>query len=315
MFLAKEVKKRIHNDQAMNEKTIQVASGLLAYWDSGLQERDQPVVLFLHGNSNSKEMYASLFPYFVEQDYRCLAVDLLGHGQSGPAQSKEKYSYHDQAVAMSEFLQMLNLKDVHVFGASHGGHIGYELLSNDRLLSLTTIGAPPISKVKHEGQDTYDFPNWFKFAGGDQAQHEEPGYDIMTLMQKDKFTPDEAKFWIAGAGITEKVPEYTSQLKAALETHPDARPALFSACMAGIGCDHNQAIRHTEKKVCLLVGEHDHIDLEKVEAFANSAGEQVSFQAIDYGSHYAMFGESSLEFKNVLSEILTSLQSSSPRPH
>lgn len=293
------------------EKIILTPSGKLAYLDPDKQSKhNKPIIIMLHGNSNSKEMFKSL--YLLLTDYRCIAIDLLGHGNSDAANSSGDYDYQSQATAVAQFLETLELTEVHILGLSLGGHIGYELLTNDRVDSVVSLGAPPIAKVIHDGSETYDLPNWFSFSEHDNNNNEEEidgitsEFDIMTLMQKSEFTQSEAEFWIAGAGITENVPEYESQLNAALRTKPNARPGLFKACMAAQGGDHNKLILETDKKVCLILGEHDHIDAKKVQAFSDNAGDHVTHRVVKNGAHYALYGKSKNNFIKTLKEVMDS---------
>lgn len=286
---------------SINNENSTAKSGLNYLDTQPNDNQGQPILVMLHGNSNSKEMFTSLIEKLSET-YRIIAINLLGHGLEGSKSAPAKgdsFSYLAQAKAVKALFNELNFDNntqVHILGASLGGHVAYELLEDECVASIATIGAPPIQKVKVEDNDTYDFPNWFSFAGEQETSEAAPEFDIMQLMGQATFTESEAEFWIEGSGINKQEPEYAAQLLAAIETHSDARPELFSSCISGIGSDHNQVIRNTDKNVYLLVGEHDHIDANKLSEFATSAGPHVSMDVISNGPHYAFYGAGKEDF-------------------
>lgn len=281
-----------------------ISDGELAYFDSSPDSKDNlPVLLMIHGNSGSKEMFNSIFSDLSKKNkYRCISVDLLGHGHS-KGSLLNKYDFTTQATAIEGFIKDLNLSDVHILGFSLGGHIAYELLENDQVSSTITLGSPPISHITNQGKKTYNMPDWFNFANPNEAK--ELLYDVMALMRKEKFSEEEAKFWICDTGLTEQIPEYKSQLKAAMNTNSKARPGLFNSVMAGEGKDHKELILETEKPVCLMLGEHDfQMKKENFKKFATDADGHVTSVIIPKGQHYACYGASKEAFLSELVNVL-----------
>ncbi|MDX5347886.1 MAG: alpha/beta hydrolase [Hymenobacteraceae bacterium] len=94
----------------------------LAYLDVG--PRQAPVLLFLHGMGDHgliwKPQLAAL-----QQHYRCIAVDLPGHGQTQC--STFNCRMFDFAAALTQFIQVLKLPPLTLIGHSMGGQIAVVL--------------------------------------------------------------------------------------------------------------------------------------------------------------------------------------------
>jgi pimeloyl-ACP methyl ester carboxylesterase len=70
----------------VNQQSIEIAGQLIAYLDSpgGQAGRDDRAVIFVHGNSSSARTWLPVLTGSFGQQFRCLALDLPGHRQSGP---------------------------------------------------------------------------------------------------------------------------------------------------------------------------------------------------------------------------------------
>jgi haloalkane dehalogenase len=100
---------------------LRVLDTEMAYVDRG---RGAPVV-FLHGNPTSSVLWRNVIPH-VEPVARCLAPDLVGMGQSGPAPSG-RYRFVDHARYLDAWLDAMGLtRDVtlvvHDWGSALGFH-------------------------------------------------------------------------------------------------------------------------------------------------------------------------------------------------
>jgi pimeloyl-ACP methyl ester carboxylesterase len=107
--------------------------------------RKMPTLL-IHGNSSSKEIFNQQFASALGQEYRLIAIDLPGHGNSSDAFDPHRsYSMVGYADAVVEVLEHLGIDEVAVIGWSLGGHIGMEMMALYPLLTgLMIIGAPPV---------------------------------------------------------------------------------------------------------------------------------------------------------------------------
>lgn len=104
----------------MEKKYVNIGRETLAYLDEGQGE----VVLMIHGNMSSSVHYEPLIQRLQDQ-YRCIAVDLRGFGDS---------SYNDRFDTLEELaddvallLDALNISSVYLVGWSNGGGVGLKL--------------------------------------------------------------------------------------------------------------------------------------------------------------------------------------------
>ena len=94
----------------------------IAYWEQGEGEQ---VLLFLHGLGQDSLSWRPQFDYFAE-NYRVVAVDCRGHGDSGSVGSGYGFS-----VAAEDVLAVLDHLGIHhctLVGYSMGGMTSFELL-------------------------------------------------------------------------------------------------------------------------------------------------------------------------------------------
>jgi esterase len=98
---------------------IEVGGVRLHYVDWGTPE--QPPVLLLHGGSAHAHWWDFVVPHLAER-YRCVALDLRGHGESGwPATLDYGLAAHAGDVAA--LVDALALRGVAVVGHSFGGFV------------------------------------------------------------------------------------------------------------------------------------------------------------------------------------------------
>lgn len=92
----------------------------IAYRQSG---DTGPVVLLVHGNMSSSVHWQVLMEK-LEDDYQVYAMDLVGFGDS--TYNRTLDSLHDFSKDVTNFIEKLNLTDVHLVGWSTGGGIVLE---------------------------------------------------------------------------------------------------------------------------------------------------------------------------------------------
>jgi pimeloyl-ACP methyl ester carboxylesterase len=91
----------------------------IAYLDAGPEKA--PVLLFLHGLGDTARIWT--FPIKeLQKTYRCLAIDLPGHGHSGT--TNFNYQMYAYAAVVSEFMDVLQLTSLTLAGHLMGGQIG-----------------------------------------------------------------------------------------------------------------------------------------------------------------------------------------------
>ncbi|WP_051199679.1 alpha/beta fold hydrolase [Christiangramia echinicola] len=98
-------------------KTINIKSESIAYTDNG---RGEKTLLFVHGLSSNLDSWKKNFEDLAT-DYRCIAIDLPGYGQS--SRSKTNYSLAEYADILNALAEKMELENVILIGHSLGGQI------------------------------------------------------------------------------------------------------------------------------------------------------------------------------------------------
>jgi haloalkane dehalogenase len=98
---------------------VAVLDSTMAYVDVG---RGDPVV-FLHGNPTSSYLWRNVIPE-VAPVARCLAPDLVGMGDSGPAPAGS-YRFVDHARYLDHWFDALGLERVTLVGHDWGSALGF----------------------------------------------------------------------------------------------------------------------------------------------------------------------------------------------
>ena len=99
-------------------------------------------LLLLHGFSGSATGMAPLAET-LSQDFRVLAVDLLGHGESEAPDDPAPYRMERCTAQLAGLLDRSGARPAHVFGYSMGGRValGLGVLRPDCVRSLALLGA------------------------------------------------------------------------------------------------------------------------------------------------------------------------------
>ena len=84
-------------------KRVRVLDTEMSYVDTGLGD---PIV-FLHGNPTTSFLWRNIIPY-AEECGRCLAMDLIGMGQSGKSPTRA-YRFVDHARYLDAWFDALHL--------------------------------------------------------------------------------------------------------------------------------------------------------------------------------------------------------------
>lgn len=106
------------------------------------------VIIACHGFTSSKDpLVDTFFREFIKHtekwggDYRIIAFDWPGHGDSGEA---VQYSLHFYRVCLFSFMDALGIEKAHIYGMSMGAIVGiiFSALHPERVLSLAPQGPP-----------------------------------------------------------------------------------------------------------------------------------------------------------------------------
>lgn len=117
-------------------KTLLYKNTKISYTDSG----EGIAIVFLHGFLENKKMWQEYVALF-SADYRVIAIDLLGHGESDCL--GYVHSMEDNANVVHEVLNHLNIQKAIIVGHSMGGYVGLafsELYPNE-ILKLVLLNS------------------------------------------------------------------------------------------------------------------------------------------------------------------------------
>jgi pimeloyl-ACP methyl ester carboxylesterase len=94
----------------VEQQSTEIAGQRIAYLESP-GGRGRPAVIFVHGNSSSARTWLPVLDGGFGGQFRCLALDLPGHGQSDPARDQASYSLPGYAAALAGFAKALGAAD------------------------------------------------------------------------------------------------------------------------------------------------------------------------------------------------------------
>jgi non-heme chloroperoxidase len=99
-------------------------------------------VVFLHGWTMNHELWDRQVTALAPS-YRCITVDLRGHGSS--SKPINGYEYEQHVEDLRELLSVLDLHHVTLVGSSMGGAIAIQLAAAhpERVSQVVTVGTPP----------------------------------------------------------------------------------------------------------------------------------------------------------------------------
>jgi pimeloyl-ACP methyl ester carboxylesterase len=167
---------------------VDVGALKLHYLDYGTAGR--PPILCVHGSAANGHWYDFVAPG-LSRDYHVLAIDLRGHGDSGPA-DPPSYSYEDYASDINKAVEALDLRDFVLIGHSMGGAISLLYsstypgrvgklvivdtsmkLSNERISEMRDVGSRPSRQYhsKDEIVSRYKLRPGHSFASPDVVRH------------------------------------------------------------------------------------------------------------------------------------------------
>ena len=146
--------------------TLTVDGATVAYSDTGAPDgkAEAPTIVFGHGLLFSGRMFDAQIAA-LRSDYRCVAIDWRGQGDSPPAHGGyDMDTLADDAVAL---IRALDVGPVHWVGLSMGGFVGQRVAARQpeliRTLVLLDTSAEP-EPLKSRIQDTA-MAHLYRFAG------------------------------------------------------------------------------------------------------------------------------------------------------
>ena len=126
----------------MKVKYIEVPSQKIAYYES---EGEGTPVLFVHGNSASGRAFQKQLERDLGRQYRLVAMDLPGHGDSPMASDPQTYTLPGYARVVVETAEALEMADAVFVGWSLGGHLLLEAADDLEAAGILIFGTPPLA--------------------------------------------------------------------------------------------------------------------------------------------------------------------------
>lgn len=175
---------------------ITVNNADIYYEDSAPEDVQKPVMVFAHGLLWSTRMYDKQVEYF-KKDYRCIAFDFRGQGQSQITKSGyDMDTLTEDALAL---LEVLNITKCHFVGLSMGGFVAQRiaLMRPDLLLSLILL------ETSADPEDPKNVPQYRKLLKAIRwLGMKRVSNKVMPIMFGDSFLTDKAhkaerKTWLA----------------------------------------------------------------------------------------------------------------------
>jgi len=221
----------------MDEINIDTSHGRVAV---ALSRGTGPALLMIHGNSSCKEVFRNQLQGSIGATFRCIAMDLPGHGRSSDALRPETtYSVVGYADAALELMRALGHQRFAVLGWSLGGHVGLEMIHrSDAITGLMITGTPPIRKGSEGFAD-----------GFIPSRH-------MALAGQRDFSAEEVDVYSrATCGINAPFESFLRD--AVARTDGRARENMLRSMLAGLGCDQKEAAEHSRVPLAIVNGADD----------------------------------------------------------
>ncbi|MBT2691932.1 alpha/beta hydrolase [Bacillus sp. ISL-55] len=263
----------------MDLKLVRTGSTEMSFYDEG---KGDPIVL-IHGFAGSKHYWDRIIPELAIE-YRVVAVDLPGHGDSG--MGKDSYSIEDMASTIKELLDQLGLDKVTMFGHSLGGYITLAFADlypqHLKAFSLVHSTANPDSEEAKEAREN----------NAKKIQEEGAGAFIEGLSRK-LFSPENTEVNAKEIEETVKIGRMTKV------------EGLVSALMAMKDRpERSKVLEETDLPVLLIAGEQDQI-IPPEKTFTVSR-DNIEKKVIQNAGHMSMY-EQPEELVKVMKDYLAKI--------
>jgi len=275
-----------HSDR--NVSFVEIDGVSLSYRKVGSGSR---TLVFLHGNSATKEVFSEQFSHFSDSDLSIIAIDLPGHGESANAVHPDsQYTITGYAHIVHGLLEQLNIRDYILVGWSLGGNIALEMAGRGfPIEALVLIGAPPVDP----GPGSFDkafLPTTFD-----------------TAVSKADTTDDEITVFTKSIyGSLEPIPELF--FKTARRTEGRSREIMVSHWLSGVGgCKQLSTAASWDKPICVIHGELEpFVSLAYLENVTWKNLWRNEIQVVK-GSGHAPFIEDSAAFNALLTSFISDI--------
>lgn len=107
-------------------------------------DKENELVIFLHGWPETSYMWKKLMSSFSENGFYCVAPNLRGYSKNACPKGKKHYRLNKLAKDILDISKFLNKPKFHLVGHDWGAVIGWKVVHDyqDRILSWTGISVP-----------------------------------------------------------------------------------------------------------------------------------------------------------------------------
>ena len=222
----------------VDEQTVNVNGQQIAFLQSPGAGR---AVVFVHGNSSSARTWYPLLAGPFGRRFRCLALDLPGHGHSAQAKDHAAYSLPGYAAVLAGFAEEVGATDAVLVGWSLGGHITLEAApAMPAVAAFVIFGTPPVASAAQLGEAFLPNP-------------------AMNVGFTADVSEDDAKAYAASftaPGSTLASDEFTADI---LATDGAARASLLASIGEGRFADEVAIVGMLRQPLAILHGEAEQL--------------------------------------------------------
>jgi pimeloyl-ACP methyl ester carboxylesterase len=270
----------------VNQQDITIGNQQIAFTQSEGRGR---AVIFVHSNSSSARTWNPVLTGPFGQRFRCLALDLPGHGSSAQAKNPEDYSLPGYAAVLAGFAEATDTADAVIVGWSLGGNIAFEAApALPRAAGYVVFGTPPVASAAQMGEAFLPNPAM--------------GVAFTAAVEPEVARASVASFTAPGSALS--LDEFTADF---LRTDGEARTALFASIGEGRFADEITIVSTLPQPVAILHGEGEQlVNLDYLQQLAIPTLWRGRIQLIP-GAGHALHREAPAEFADLLERFIADL--------
>ena len=246
-------------------------------------------VVFVHGNSSSARTWDPLLTGPFGARFRCLALDLPGHGDSPAAADQAAYSLPGYAVVLAEVAAALGAADAVFVGWSLGGHIALEAApAMPAAAGFAIFGTPPVASAEQMAEAF--LPNPAMNVG------------FTAVVSSDEARSFAASFVAPGSALS--LDPFVADI---LATDGNARASLLASIGAGQFADEVAIVAELRQPLAILQGDGEQlVNLGYLRTLTAPTLWRGEIQLIP-GAGHAPQQEVPAEFAALLAEFITDI--------